>query len=211
MEFRLGKYLDFLFPKKYKGHGKEQRIDNNVGIADAVHTEVCRHRQARYKKSVAYQAQHQPHTGEGVKVFALIDGHQGNQRKLGEDSENVGDALDAYVERGGVQNAGIGCHQLEHRLCKDQHDRGQHGVHTQGDKHTGADTVGKFRLILFYLADEIEQGKDNGFVQDLVQQVHPRELTCDREGIFTWQLTEEKYPDRGVDGRYQSQDEEGKK
>ena len=38
--------------------------------------------------------------------------------------------------------------------------------------------------IILHLADKIEQGQDDGFVQDLIQQVHPRELTCDREGIF---------------------------
>ena len=36
----IGKYFDFLFCKKHKRHRKEQCIDEDIGISDAIHAEI---------------------------------------------------------------------------------------------------------------------------------------------------------------------------
>ena len=121
----------------------------------------------------------------------------------------MSDALDAYVGRGGIDNGGIGGHQGEQRLREDEHHGGQHRIHAEGDEHTRPHAVCESGLILLDLTHEEEQGEDDGLAEDLVEQVHPRELPRDREGILSRQLAEEEHADGGVDRGGKAEDQEG--
>ena len=94
-EIELGfcKHLDALFCKKYQRYGEKERVDDDIGIADPVDTEVCGDRQGRNEEGVRHKAQHESCTSESVKIFALIDRYQSNEGKLRENRENVCDFL----------------------------------------------------------------------------------------------------------------------
>ena len=176
-----GEDLDPLLGEKDQGHGQQEGVDQDVGVADAVDTEVGGYGQGGDEEGVREQAQHQPRDGEGIEVAALVHRHQSHKGELGKDGKDVSDALDAYVGRGGIDNGGIGGHQGEQRLREDEHHGGQHRIHAEGDEHTRPHTVGELLFFILDLADKIEQGEDDGLAEDLVEQIHPRELPRDGE------------------------------
>ncbi len=185
VELRLGKDLDPLLGEKDKGNGQQEGVHDDVGVADAVDAEIGRHGQGGDEEGVRQEAQHQSGSREGVEVLTLVDRHQRHEGELGEDGKDVGDALNAYVGGRGVEDARVGGHECEQRLREEKHHGGQYRVHAKGDQHTRADAVGELTLVVLDLANEIEQGQDDGLAEDLVEQVYPRELTRDREGVFT--------------------------
>ena len=130
-----------LFCKKYQRYGEKERIDNDIGITDSVDAEVCGDGQSGNEEGVGHKAQQKSCARESVKIFALIDRYQSDEGKLRENGEDVCDALDAYVGCGSVDDARIGCHQVEKGLCEDHNDGREDGIDAEGEEHTGSHAV----------------------------------------------------------------------
>ena len=142
-EIKLGfcKHLNMLFCNKYQRYGEKQSVYDDIGIADSVDAEVCGDRQGRNEECIRHKAQQESCARESVKIFALINRYQNDEGKLRENGEDVCDALDAYVGCGSIDDARIGCHQVEKRLCEDHNDGREDGVNTEGEEHTGSHAV----------------------------------------------------------------------
>ena len=194
------------FPvQQQKGHSQQQGVHKDVGIPDTVHAELQRDRERGDEEGIEDQGEQQSCGSEDVEIAALVYRDQGHQDELRQDGEDVGDALDADIGRGGGQNAVVGGHQPQQGLGKEQDDDRQHKIGTEGDQHSRPHAVGEGGLVLFDFADKVEKRQDDCLTDHLVQQVDPGELSRDGEGPVSRQLPQEEDPQRRVDRRTEPQ------
>lgn len=209
VEFLLREGFHAFPVQEQEGHSQQQRVDQDVGISDAVDAELQRDRQGGDEEGIEGQGEQQPGGGEDIEIAALVHRDQSHQSELRQDGEDVGDALDPDIGRGGRQDAFIGGHQLQQGLREDQDHNRQNQVGSKGDQHPRPHPVGEGGLVLLDLADEVEQGQDDGLADDLVEQVDPGELSRDGEGPIPRQLPQEEDPNRRVDRRAEPQHQQG--
>ena len=66
VEFSLGKDIDSLLGEEDQGHGQQEGVDQDVGIADAVDTEIGGYGQGGDEEGVGHEAKHKSCTCERI-------------------------------------------------------------------------------------------------------------------------------------------------
>ena len=156
----LRKNVAFVYlPKHYiikQVNGKKKRVYDDVGIADPVHTEICRYGQGGYKECIGQERKEKTYPGERIEVFSFIYRYKRDKGKLCEEGENICHAFNAYVGCRCRDDACVSCHQPKHWLCENNHDARQSAVHGERNQQTGSYSIRKLHSIIFHLANEIE-------------------------------------------------------